>query len=103
MKILKKKLANTKKYNNNIRRYRQYLNDLKKISFSDSKSSGKGLNISSLPILLSKIYTNNSSKELTNDIKELVKNLYDNKQITKQVYNILNKALMSTTFIKNDS
>ena len=42
------------------------------------KSSGKGLNISSLPVLLSKIYTNNmagpsvlasSSKELINEIK----------------------------------
>ena len=53
------------------------------------KSSGKGLNISSLPVLLSKIYTNNSSKELINDIKQLVKNLYKNKQITKQVYNTL--------------
>ena len=53
------------------------------------KSSGKGLNISSLPVLLSIIYTNNSSKELINDIKQLVKNLYKNKQITKQVYNTL--------------
>ena len=53
------------------------------------KSSGKGLNISSLPVLLSKIYTNNSSKELINDIKQLVKNLYKKKQITKQVYNTL--------------
>ena len=53
------------------------------------KSSGKVLNISSLPVLLSKIYTNNSSKELINDIKKLVKNLYKNKQITKQVYNTL--------------
>ena len=33
------------------------------------KSSGKGLNISSLPILLSKKYTDNSSKDLINDIK----------------------------------
>ena len=58
----------------------------------------KGLNISSLPILLSKIYTNNTagtsdlahnSKELINEIKKLVKNLYKNKQITKQVYNTL--------------
>ena len=62
------------------------------------KSSGKGLNISSLPVLLPKIYTNNSSKELINEIKKLVKNLYKNKQITKRVYNILNKAL-----INNDS
>ena len=54
------------------------------------KSSGKGLKISSLPILLSKIYTNNSSRELINDIKKLVKILYKNKQITKQLYNTLN-------------
>ena len=53
------------------------------------QSSGKGLNISSLPILLSKIYTNNSSRELINDIKQLIKNLCENKQITKQVYNTL--------------
>ena len=66
--------------------------------FGYKKKSGKGLNISSLPILLSKIYTNNSSKEIINDIKQLVKNLYKNKQITKQVYNTLNKAL-----IKNNS
>ena len=38
------------------------------------------------------MYTNNDSKKLINDIK-LVKNLYDKKQITKQVYNILNKAI----------
>ena len=58
------------------------------------KSSEKVLNISSLLVLLSKIYTNNSSKELINDIKQLVKNLYKNKQITKQVYNILNKSIL---------
>ena len=62
------------------------------------KSSGKGLNISSLSVLLSKIYTNNSSKKLINTIKKLLKILYKNKQITKQVYNVLNKAL-----INNDS
>ena len=45
------------------------------------------------------MYTNNNSKELINDMKQLVKNLYDNKQITKQVYNILNKAIT----YKNDS
>ena len=66
--------------------------------FGYAKKLGKGLNITALPILLSKIYTNNSSKELINEIKKLVKNLYKNKQITKQVYNTLNKAL-----IKNDS
>ena len=61
--------------------------------FSTRKSSGKGLTISALPILLSKTYTNNSSKEITNEIKQLTKKLYDNKKITKKLYNILNKAL----------
>ena len=59
----------------------------------------KGLNISSLPILLSKIYTNNSSKELINDIEQLKNNFYDNKKITKQVYNNLIKAI--TYVLKN--
>ena len=68
------------------------------------KSSGRGLNISFLPILLSKIYTNNtaepsalarSSRKLIKNIKQLVNNLYKNKQITKQVCNILNKALIN--------
>ena len=45
-----------------------------------------------LPILLSKLNIN-SSKKLISDIKQLVKNLYDNKKITKQVYNILNKTI----------
>ena len=45
------------------------------------------------------MYTNNSSKELINDIEQLINNLYSNKQITKQVYNNLNKAIT----IKNES
>ena len=39
------------------------------------------------------MYTNNNSKKLINNIEQLVQYLYDNKQITKQVYNILNKAI----------
>ena len=58
-------------------------------SFEDQK--GKGY--VNLPIALSKIYTNNSSKELINNIKQLINDLYDNKQITKQVYNNLIKAI----------
>ena len=72
--------------------YVKYFNNLKKILFT-KKSSGRGLTISSLPILLSKIYTNNSSKELISNIEQLINNLYGNKQITKQVYNNLNKAI----------
>ena len=64
-------------------------------SFEDQEGSG----YVNLPILLSKIYTNNSSKELKNNIKELINNLRDNKQIAKQVYNNLIKAIT----YKNDS
>ena len=63
--------------------------------FHEKKRSGHV----NLPILLSKIYTNNSSKKLTSNVKQLINNLYKNKQITKQVYNILNKAIT----YKNDS
>ena len=41
--------------------------------FTSKKSSGKGLTISDLPIFLSKIYTNNNSKEIINDIAQLTK------------------------------
>ena len=43
-------------------------------SFEDQK--GKGY--VNLPIALSKIYTNNSSKELINNIEQLTKQVYDN-------------------------
>ena len=45
-----------------------------------------------LPILLSKLNVTNS-KELISDIKILLNNFQDNKQITKQVYNNLIKAI----------
>ena len=58
-----------------------------KIKTSEAKSfkDQKGKGYVNLPISLSKIYTNNSSKELINNIKQLINDLYDNKQITKQV------------------
>ena len=34
-----------------------------------------------------------SSKKLISDIEQLINTLYDNKQITKQVYNMLNKSI----------
>ena len=64
---------------------------------SSKKQKGKGY--VNLPIVLSKIYTNNSLKELTNDIKNVLNHLLNTKQITKQVYNNLIKAIT----YKNDS
>ena len=45
---------------------------------------------------LAQVLTNNtarSSKKLISDIEQLINNLYENKQITKQVYNMLNKSI----------
>ena len=98
LKNTEKKLENRTKFSRYTRFYEQYINMLKEILFSNKKSSGRGLTISSLLILLSELNIN-SSKELINDIEQLINTLYDNKQITKQVYKNLIKAIT----YKNDS
>ena len=65
---------------------------------SRKKADHQGKGYVNLLILLSKLNIN-SSKELIDNIKQLINDLYDNEKITKQVYNNLNKA---TTY-KNDS
>ena len=52
-----------------------------------------------LLILLTQLLTKTSSKEFKNDTSKLLKKLYNTKQITKRVYNILNEAIT----YKNDS
>ena len=90
---------------NNYKQEIQYLKNqlIKKRNDSKSKKrtdqakffkDQKGKGHINLPIALSKMYTNNSSKELISDIEQLINNLYNNKQITKQVYNILNKSII---------
>ena len=74
-----------------------------KIKTSEAKSfkDQKGKGYVDLPIFLSKLNINiaepsslaRSSKELVSNVKQLVKKLYGNKQITKQVYNNLIKAI----------
>ena len=49
--------------------------------------------------LLAQLLTKNNSKMLKNDINQMLRELYNSKQITKEVYNILNKAIT----YKNDS
>ena len=75
--------------------YLLYGKDKEKIKTNQAKAfeDQKGKGYLNLPIALSKIYTNNSSKELINNIKQLINDLYDTKQITKQVYNNLIKAM----------
>ena len=42
--------------------------------------------------LLTQLLTKNYSKKLKDDINQILKELYNSKQITKQVHNILNKS-----------
>ena len=65
---------------------------------SRKKDDHQGKGYVYLPILLSKLNIN-SSKELISNIKQLINDLYNNEQITKQVYNILSKTIT----YKNDS
>ena len=44
--------------------------------------------------LLTHLLTKNNSKKLKDDINQILKELYNSKQITKQVYNILNKSIL---------
>ena len=93
---------NNLKENENINKLKNsiYGKDKCKIKTEQARSfeDQKGKGFVDLPILLSKLNIN-SSKELVSNVKQLVKNLYDNKQITKQVYNILNKSI---TYLKKN-
>ena len=44
--------------------------------------------------LLMQLLTKNNSKKHKDDINQILKELYNSKQITKQVYNILNKSII---------
>ena len=92
-----KENENINKLKNYIKKLRNsiYGKDKKKIKTDQEKSfeDQKGKGYVNFPIALSKIYTNNSSKELINNIEQLINDLYDNKNITKQVYNNLIKAI----------
>ena len=65
---------------------------------SRKKADHQGKGYVNLPILLSTLNIN-SSKELIDNIKQLINDLYDNEKITKQVYN----NLIKTITYKNDS
>ena len=49
--------------------------------------------------LLTQLLAKNNSEKFKDDINQILKELYYSKQITKQVYNILNKSIL----YKNDS
>ena len=66
--------------------------------FSDQKGSGTFTyqnKFVKLLTLLTQLLTKNNSKKLKDDINQILKELYNSKQITKQVFNMLNE---STTY-----
>ena len=70
--------------------------------FRDQKGSGTFTyqnKFVKLLILLTQLLTKNNSKKLKDDINQILKELYNSKQINKQVCNILNKSIL----YKNDS
>ena len=70
--------------------------------FRDQKSSGTFTSQNKfvkLLTLLTQLLTKNNSKKFRDDTYQTLKELYHSKQITKQVYNILNKSILH----KNDS
>ena len=70
--------------------------------FRDQKGSGTFTSQNKfvkLITLLTQLLTKNNSKKFKDDINQILQELYDSKQITKQVYNILNKSIL----YKNDS
>ena len=90
----KNNFIDIKSIDNNIYQLENELRDLKGSgTFTCQNDFVKLLN------LLAQLLTKNNSKKLKDDMSQLLKNLYDNKQITKQVYNNLIKAIT----YKNDS
>ena len=71
------------------------IRDLEK-EFRDQKGSGTFTlqnKFVKLLTLLTQLLTKNNSRRFKDDINQILKELYDSKQITKQVYNMLNKAI----------
>ena len=64
--------------------------------FRDQKGSGTFTSQNKfvkLLTLLTQLLTKNNSKKFKDDINQILEELHDSKQITKQVYNMLNKSI----------
>ena len=105
------KLASRTVLSDSTRLYERYINMLKRELFTlkklyiptkiDEFKNQKGGStfpyqnkIVKLLTLLMQLLTRNNSKKLKDDINQILKELYNSKQITKQVYNILNKSII---------
>ena len=112
------KIYNMNKIDNNLEANENINNisrrkDIRKLEKRLKELSKKGMGVftskkefAKLLTFLAQLLTNNtagptakysalvrSSKKLISNIEQLINNLYDNKQITKKVYNMLNKSI----------
>ena len=95
------KINNPKSKTPDLRIADDQIRNLEK-EFRDQKSSGTFISQNKfvkLLTLLTQLLTKNNSKKIKDDINQILKELYDSKEITKKVYNILNKSIP----YKNDS
>ena len=54
-----------------------------------------------LSIALAQVKAGNNSESLLNEIRQIVYSLYQSKQITKKVYNNINKSILLHTYVYN--
>ena len=95
------KINNPKSGKADLRIVDYQIHNLEK-EFRDQKVSGTFTyqnKFVKLLTLLTLLLAKNNSKKFKDDINQILKELYNSKQITKQVYNILNKSIL----YKNDS
>ena len=94
------KINNPKSGKADLRIVDDQIRNLEK-EFRDQKGSGTSTyqnRFVKLLTLLTQLLAKNNSEKFKDDINEILKELYNSKQITKQVYNILNKSIL----YKND-
>ena len=81
--------------------FRDYIEMLSDANYDakQNETEGKGLKILTpkqmlwLPIALAQVKAGNNSESLLNEIRQIVYSLYQSKQITKKVYNIIIKSI----------
>ena len=85
------KIYNPKSKPPDLKSLDDQIRDLEK-DVRDQKGSGT-FTLQNKFTLLTQLLTKNNSKKFKDDINQILKELYDSKQITKQVYNTLNKSI----------
>ena len=85
-----------------IKFFRGYIKMLSDANYNAKQNETKGTGLKTLklkqmfqrlPIALAQVKAGNNSKNLLNEIRQIIYSLYQSKEITKKVYNNLMKSL----------